>query len=714
MPNKRIELQFKRNALCTWLMLSAVALASVPAHAQLATSPPEELPEIIVTDGAVAGQALPEKRAKPAVAPTAAQQTATPPRKTAAAPGTNETGNNADAVPDSADETAASTAVSAMGLSTPIEKIASSVSVVTAAEIAARQHRTVPDILRTIPGVQVVQGGGPGARAAIFMRGTESDHTKIYVDGIDVSDPASGGRTFDVGQMLTGDIDRIEVLRGPQSGLYGADAIGGVIVIYTKKGEGPPKFTGMAEGGSFSTFNQAAGLSGGQDGFNYAFNIGHYRASAIPVTPSGILLPGTQRFDNDYENWTFSTKLGYDVSKDLSINGVVRYTEADLDFTSDAFDLGTFTSRPENFQRHQSTEQLFSRGEVVWRAFGGAATSFFGVSYSETGYDTLNPVVLANSTTSDGDRLKYDWHTVMTLSPGWTAVIGADYQNERLETDNAAAEESNRGGYAQLEAEPVHNLFVASNIRYDDNESFGGVTTWRVAPSYLIEQTGTTLKASYGKAFKAPSLVDRFVDFPEFLFVANRDLKPEESLGWDAGFEQAVLEGKLRFGATYFQNDITDLIEFVSDPATFSSTVVNVGEAETSGVEVFASADITDGLRVRADYTFTEAINAITGSDLPRRPRHKIGVSAGWTTIDPLLLTLGVFYIGESQDFDRVTFGPVTLPSYVVVNVAADYKINDNTSLFGRIDNLFDKQYEVPAGFEATGIGAFAGVRFNY
>lgn len=677
-----------------------------------------ELPEIVVTDGVTSGQpAVKKKRAKPDQAPAAAQQTATPPRKSPSAAKPEEPVEGADAVAGATpanDETAAATAVSATGLNTPIEQIASSVSVVTAAEITARQYRTVPDVLRSIPGVQIVQGGGPGARAAIFMRGTESDHTKIYVDGIDVSDPASGGRTFDVGQMLTGDIDRIEVLRGPQSGLYGADAIGGVIVIYTKKGEGPPKFTGMVEGGSFGTFNQNAGVSGGQNGFNYAFNLGHYRASDIPVTPLDILLPGTRRFGNDYENWTFSTKLGYDVSKELSVNGVFRYTQADLDFTADGFDLGTFTSRPENFQRHQSTEQLFSRGEVVWKALGGAATSFFGVSYSETGYDTLNPVVLANSTTSDGDRIKYDWRTVVTLSPGWTAVVGADYQNERLDTGAVTAEEANSGGYVQLEAEPVHNLFVTGNVRYDDNESFGGVTTWRIAPSYLIEQTGTTLKASYGKAFKAPSLVDRFVDFPEFLFFANRDLRPEESTGWDAGFEQAVLDGKVRFGATYFQNDITDLIEFVSDPATFSSTVVNVGEAETSGVEAFASADVTEDLRFRADYTFTDAINAITGAELARRPRHKFGVSAGWTPIDPLLLTVSVLYTGESQDFDRVTFSPTTLPSYVVVNVAADYRINDNASLFGRIDNLFDKQYEVPAGFEATGIGAFAGVRFNY
>ena len=719
---------------CAGIALVSLAARSDGAHAQLATSPPPaELPPIVVTGAKTPeSQAAPMPRAKPVSAPAAAQHTATPARKrvepapvpekpsaassSSAGGSSGNSGSNAAPTPSETevDEAAAANSVSATGTDTAVEKIASSVSVVTAVEISAKQYRTVPDVLRTIPGVQVVQGGGPGSRTAIFMRGTESDHSKVYVDGIDVSDPASGGRSFDFGQMLTNGIERIEVLRGPQSGLYGADAIGGVIVIYTKKGEGPPKFTAMTEGGSFGTFNQAAGVSGGQNGFNYAFNIGHYRASDIPVTPSGILTPGTRKFENDYENWTYSAKLGYDVSSALSVNGVVRFTQSDLAFTSDAFDPFTFITSPKNYQSLQKNEQLFSRGEVVWRAMGGAATSYFGVSYSDTAVDITDPFDAFSTSTSDGDRIKYDWRTVVTLGTGWTATVGADYQNERLAAYQTHAEEANQGVYAQIAAEPVHNLFVAANVRYDDNESFGGVKTWRFAPSYLIDATGTTLKASVGKAFRAPSMIDRFVDFPAFFFFANPNLTPEQSLGWDAGFEQALFNNTLRFGATYFHNDITDLIEATYDPATFTSTVVNVGEATTSGVEVFASANINENLRVRADYTFTEAENAITGAELKRRPRHKIGVSAGWTPIEPLLLTASVHYTGESQDYDRVMFAPTTLPSYVVVNVAADYRFNANTSLFGRIDNLLDHQYEVPAGFEATGIGAFAGVRFNY
>jgi vitamin B12 transporter len=547
----------------------------------------------------------------------------------------------------------------------------------------------------------------------VFLRGTESDHTKVYIDGIDVSDPSSGGRTFDFGQLLTSDIDRIEVLRGPQSGLYGADALGGVIVIYTKTGEGPPQATGMIEGGSFGTFNQSASLSGSTNKFDYAFNVAHYRADSIPVTPPEILLPGTRAFDNSYDNLTLSTKLGYAVTSNLKLNGVLRYTQSDLDLTTDSFDLATETSRPNNYQSDQSNEQLFTRGEAVWTGWGGAVQSFVGVNYSFTGLDLVDPGNPLNSSLSDGDRIKSDWRTIFNVAPGWALTTGADYQNETLATNGVNAEEWNGGVYSQLTGELIRNLYLAGNLRYDENENFGSVTTWRFAPAFVIETSGTTLKGSVGKAFKAPSLFDRFVDFPAFGFFANPDLKPEENIGYDLGFEQDLNQARIRFGATYFNNDLTNLIEFVSDPETFTSTVLNVGKARTSGVEAFVAANISNDIRLRADYTFTDAINEVTGEALPRRARNKVTVTAEWTPIEPLLLTAIVNYVGESPDFDRVTFEDVTLPYYTVVNIAADYKIDDHVSLIGRIDNLFDADYEVPDGFEAPGFGAYAGVRLR-
>ena len=188
-----------------------------------------------------------------------------------------------------------SVVVSPTTLPTPTTENASSVTVITGAEMEAKQQRTVPDALADVPGLNVVQTGGPGGQTSVFIRGTNSNEVKVLIDGIDVSDPSNPNGSFDFGQLLTGDIARIEVLRGPQSGLYGSDAIGGVISITTKNGEGPPKVTATVDGGSFGTFNQKASLSGSQDIFNYVFNIQHFQSTDTPVTPLNQLAPGEQQ-----------------------------------------------------------------------------------------------------------------------------------------------------------------------------------------------------------------------------------------------------------------------------------------------------------------------------------------------------------------------------------------------------------------------------------
>lgn len=163
--------------------------------------------------------------------------------------------------------------VSPTTVPTPSDQSGSSVSVITANDIERQQLRTVRDVLATVPGLNVVQNGGPGGQTSVFIRGTNSNHVKVLIDGIDLSDPSNPNEAFDFGQLLTGDIERIEVLRGPQSGLYGSDAIGGVISITTKAGNGPPKVTLSTEGGSFGTTNERASLSGSQANFNYVFNV---------------------------------------------------------------------------------------------------------------------------------------------------------------------------------------------------------------------------------------------------------------------------------------------------------------------------------------------------------------------------------------------------------------------------------------------------------
>ncbi|HET6387822.1 TonB-dependent receptor plug domain-containing protein [Hyphomicrobium sp.] len=673
---------YKRRTLRATLFCTLSSFAAIDANAQQPIS--AELPEVTVASE-------PEAKPRKKKAPAAAQQSSTPQNSDGGASGTARGADHSDI------------AVSPTGIASPVEQIASSVTVITSKEIEAQQRRTLPDVLKSVPGLNIVQMGGPGGQTSIFMRGTNSNHTKVFIDGIDVSDPSSANRSFNLGQMLTTDIERVEVLRGPQSGLYGADAVGGVISVYTKTGKGPPKVTGMVEGGSFGTFNQAARISGGADRYNYSFSVSHFRADDTPVTPFDLLLPGEARHSNRYDNWTYSTKIGVDVTKDVTVNFVSRYTDARLYYTGDDFN---FPSHPNPFLTRSDFDQFYTRGEAVWKTFGGQLTHTFGINYANLQTDNYD--IIAGSNFADGERVKFDWRSVWRIAPGYTLLTGAEQQTEELDSDGLLVDEWNRAAFAELQSEIFRNFFLVANVRYDDNENFGGHTTWRVAPAYVIEATGTKLKASAGTAFKAPTLNQRFQDFPPYYF-GNRDLKPEESLGLDAGFEQAVFGGQAQFGATYFYNDITNLIVTNAD----FTTNINVGKAKTSGVEVFASADITESLRIRADYTYTEATDEDTHTQLLRRPRHKASLSAGWTATDRLLLTPSLVYVGEAEDVDRSDYEEVTLPGFLLVNVAADYKLREGVSLFGRIDNLFDKHYENPNGFEGTGIGAYAGLRFT-
>ncbi|WP_245973698.1 TonB-dependent receptor plug domain-containing protein [Bosea caraganae] len=599
--------------------------------------------------------------------------------------------------------------VSATGLPTPAKEIASSVTVVTAQEIEQQQRRTLPQALASVPGLNIVQIGGPGGQTSVFMRGTNSNHVKVLIDGIEVNDPSTPNRSFDFGQMLTGDIERIEVLRGPQSGLYGANALGGVISITTKRGEGPPKVTGSVEAGSYGTFNQTLSVSGGADRFDYAFGIAHFKADSTPVTPPNLVPPGRRINPNSYDNWSYSARLGFKLTDTISLNWVGRYSDGYLLSTGDS----GFPSLPNAYRSAQDYKQAFTRGEILWDPLDGRFVNRLSVSYTNQDRSNRAPNaigILGLPTNNLGERTKFDWRGDLKLTQGQTLVMGLQYENERLETASLTASNGNTGAFVELQSNWSDRFFTAANIRYDDDESFGGHTTYRFAPVYIVPGSETKLKASYGTGFKAPTLSERFSDSrPAFNFYGNPDLKPEESRGWDAGFEQPLLNGRVNFGATYFHNDIDNLI--LTNAARTSYT--NIGRAKTSGVESFAALELTPQFKVRADYTFTLAKDETAHQELLRRPRHKASVTATWMPIDKLTLSATLIYLGERMDGNRdFSISRLRAPGAAIVNLAADYKLSDKLTLFGRVDNLFDKRYENPVGYLVPGLSAFGGLRF--
>ncbi len=276
-----------------------------------------------------------------------------------------------------------------------------------------------------------------------------------------------------------------------------------------------------------------------------------------------------------------------------------------------------------------------------------------------------------------------------------------------------SAQTGDRAGWLELQSAFAQRFFIVSNIRYDDNESFGPHTTWRVAPVFIVPWTDTKLKATYGTGFKAPTLTELYVNFPAYGGVANPNLLPETSTGHDLGFEQPLLHDRVSFGATYFHNDITNLITSTYDPVTFISSYANIGKATTQGVELFASGVVSKQLRLRADYTYTDTRDDTTGLALLRRPANKVSVSAIWSPIGKLSVTATLLYVSAWSDINRSTFVTMVQPGYTTARMAAEYALNDNWTLFGRIENLFNEQYEDPAGFLRPGFGVFGGVRLN-
>ena len=594
--------------------------------------------------------------------------------------------------------------VTATRIPTPEIQVASSMTVVTAEDIAARQERTLPDVLKDVPGLNVVQSGGPGAQTSVFMRGTDSNHTKVLVDGIDVSDPSNPNATFDFGQFLTQDIERVEVLRGPQSGLYGSDAIGGVINIITKSGQGPLRAALSAEGGSFDTFNQTGSISGSEDQFHYSANVEHFHSGETPVTPLDLLAPGEQRIDDYYDNFTASTKLGLDVTQDFDLGLVARYTNTHLFYTGQ--DYNVFPTIPDAQQSESNTNEYYGRITAHLTSFDGVLSQTLGVAYTRNETATLQPQT--PETVDTGDRVKVDWQGAIKVSSAHTLLLGAEDSLEEISQPISATTRI-ASGYAELQSQLAEHWFSALNVRYDANDRFGDKVTYRFAPTYVNTDTETKLKASVGSGFKAPSLSELFQNFPPY-FYADPNLKPESSTGYDAGFEQGLANNTIRFGATAFYNRIRDLITSNLTDTSYA----NIGKATTEGIESFVSYQPIKQLVLRVDYTFTEASDDILHQELVRRPKNKGTFNAEWHATDALLFDVNVLSVGTWVDGNRDFSIPrLDAPPYTTVNLATSYDLNARVAVFARIDNLFDRHYENPVGFLQPSIGAFAGIKLK-
>ncbi len=586
--------------------------------------------------------------------------------------------------------------VTATRIATPQDQIANSVTLVTAADIQTRQDVSLPDVLRDVPGLDVVQTGGEGGQTSIFTRGTNSNHTKILLDGIDVSDPSTPTNVFDIGKLNAADIARVEVLRGPGSSLYGSDAIGGVINVITQDGNGPLTAALNADGGSLDTFNQDATVSGSDDQFHYRLTVAHQHAGDTLITPASILLPGEKANGDYYDSLSASAKLGYDVTDYFQLGLVGRGSTTLGKNTSDGFSLVTFEGFPSPTQSRIATVQY--DGRVTAHLVLGLLDQTLGLGYSSAVTSDNDPQ--NGYTLSSGNRVKLDWQGNIAVSDGETIVLGAETARDVISQPIHDGITIN-AGYGELQS-AIGDFNNSASIRYDDNSMFGSKFTWALAPQYRIEDTGTRVKASVGTGFKAPSLEDLFGPFGH-----NPNLKPETSTDYDVGLDQQ-LGTDVSAGATWYHNDISNLIE-TGPPPTYAP--INVGKARTQGIEAYLQWVASDTLKLRADYTYTEAEDAVLHTALLRRPKNKISGDVSWQALPELSTDFTLLYASSSADVGRESFLPVTLPSYVTANLAVNYAISDTFTLYGRADNLFDERYQNPSGFLQPGIGLYAGIK---
>lgn len=692
-----------------------------------------ELPAVVVEGATLeakpAPRVKPKAKPKPQDLPASAATPSSPAKKSQASGAANEDYAPAELDLDPADDAAGG---SASGMETsntqvtgvPANKLGTAVSVVTAADLKARQVRTAADALRSLPGVSVSQQGGPQNLTVVRIRGAESNQTLVLIDGVEVNSGSEG--FFDFSNLMVDDIAQIEVLRGPQSGLYSSGALGGVINIVTRAGKGPLTFRASAEGGSFDTRDGMVGLSGGTDKAHASVTLSGRRTNGFDISDVGTE-------DDGGEFRTLSFTGGVLVLPNLKIDAGLRSSrrDGDRDGTNDIRD-GLFVSSEE--RSRFASDLWLGRIEATLDTFDRTWTHKVFLNGTETDNSDLDlgiyspPSGIASRNISKASRYGYlSTYRLGADTPVRHTFTGlVEHLRESFEQPLNApgAVERDRDSIAgEIRGEYFDTLTLTGNIRHDNNEGFEDATTWRVAGSLQLGQP-FRLHSSVGTGIKYPSFSEQFGTF--YGFVANPNLTPERSLGWDVGLETTFFNGKGVINVTYFNANLEDEIDFnfVPPAAACGSTPFcfipfnRTGESKRDGVEVSARLVIMEGVTVGAAYTYLNARES-DGQEEVRRPPHSGRADLNYAFDGGKgNFNLAAVYNGQMQDlgFSAITFSSerVALDSYWLVSAAASYQLGQGVEIFGRVENLLDEDYEEVFGFNTAGVAAYAGMRFKF
>jgi vitamin B12 transporter len=609
--------------------------------------------------------------------------------------------------------------VSANRIERPLSRIGNSVTLLDEEQVRASQKRTVSDLLTTTPGITVSRNGGLGGATQLRIRGAESDQTVVLIDGVKLNDPSSAGGGFDFSNLLTSDYMRIEVLRGPQSTLWGSQAIGGVVNVVTTVPDGPLLAAYSAEGGARGSATVQARAEAGDERFAW-------RVAGQYLTTDGISAFNDDRGGRERDPYR---NVGANARGLLRFNDAVSaelrstYTRGRADF--DGFPPPDHTLV--DTREYGYTEELVAYAGVNAATFGGRLQNRVGFAYTDTDRENFDPDLPVRTTfDATGRNERWEYQGTLALSGSVGGVFGVESERSELDTRAPSVFDPNPvplahdarldSVYGQLSVSPIDALTLTAGLRYDDHDTFGSESTGGAALAWTATPT-TIVRASYGEGFKAPTLFQLFSE------VGNEALAPERADAWDAGIEQHLLNDALLLSATYFSRNTDNMIAFVScfvptDPRCANRPFGffdNVQQTEADGFELGLVAHLGERLRLDANYTDMDTTNrspgANFGHELPRRPGRTLNgeLTYGW----PFGLTTTVAVTHAGRSFDDAE-NEIVVDSYTVVDLRAAYQLRDALELYGRLENAFDEEYETIAGYGTPGRGVFVGVRQSF
>jgi vitamin B12 transporter len=592
---------------------------------------------------------------------------------------------------------------------TPIEEIqaGSAVSQVDRELIDRRQTILLSDLLNDLPGVAVSRLGAPGGQTQLRIRGAEANQVLVLIDGVKANDPA-GSDEFDFSTLTAADIEQMELVRGPQSALWGSEAVAGVLNITTRRAEKGTRATGFIEGGSFDTLYTGARLETGGERGGVAGSLSWLESAGVSSAAAGTE-------DDGMDNLTAGVNGDWNPSEISRLSFSARYTDASNEYDGVSF----VTGLPED-------ADLESRSARLLLAGGGGVTVLDGrwdhdlrLTWLDSERREFRDGIEDSDTAAD--KLGAYYQSTLRLAPARQQfILGVDYEEERFETggSNPAQRQrrDNLGLVLEYLAEPLTGLNVSASVRRDDNSDFRDVTTYRFTSSYLLTET-TRVRASYGTGQKAPTFIELYGYFPDS-FLGNPDLEPEFSRGFDLGVRQTLLDGRGAIEIGYFNERLEDEITTTFDLESGLGSVANLdGVSRRKGAELAFAAEVLSGLDTALSYTYTDSRQPDHSREI-RRPRHMAAANVDYRWFrDRAGLNLNLSYTGSQRDtvFLPPSYLPetVVLDDYVLVNLTGSFAVSERFEIYLRAENLFDEDYVNVVGYGTPGRSIHAGFRIR-